>query len=81
MEKFNRRQATVTEVEAIGFTVEDFGAKSPKTGAWYSLEDFCVSSSATVNGEQRFGQFLYLESGLPMQEHLFFNLDNLGEIL
>lgn len=72
--KYSRRQATAVEVEAVGFTVENGQARSPKTGAWYALENFLVANSATIDGEQKFGQFLYLADDLPMAERVLIEL-------
>jgi len=68
--KYARRQATISEIESIGFLVEDGMAKSPDTGAWYDVEDFLVANSAFIDDEEKFGTFLYLDDGLPACERV-----------
>ena len=68
--KFTRRAATVAEIESIGFRVDRGQAESPKTGAWYDIDNFLVANSATIDGEQKFGQFLYLDDDLPCAERV-----------
>ena len=64
------RQATISEIESLGFLVEGGMAKSPDTGIWYDVEDFFVANSATIDGELKFGTFLYLDDGLPAIERV-----------
>ena len=72
--KFTRRQATVSEIESVGFVVNNGQARSNQTGAWYDIENFLVSNSATIDGERKFGQFLYLDDDLPVAERVLVEL-------
>ena len=73
--KFTRRQATTAEIQSIGFSVEGNQARSDKSGAWYDVENFFVANSATVEGVQQFGQFLYLDDDMPAAERVMVKLD------
>ncbi len=61
--KFARRQATVSEIESLGFTVEGRFAYSTAKRGWYDTEKFIV-----ITGEPCSGQVLYLDDGLPSGE-------------
>lgn len=67
---FTRRQATAEEITSAGFVVEGGQARSNGTGAWYKLTDFLVSNSATIDGEQRHGLFIYLDDNVLLAERV-----------
>lgn len=66
--KFSRRQADIGEIERAGWFTDGDEARSPVTGAWYSLDEFYVANSATIDGEQQLGKFLYLDAEGPVGE-------------
>lgn len=68
--KYSRRPATVEEIESVGFSVSGSMARSEKTGACYHTSEFFVGNSATIEGVQRFGQFIYLEDSLPVADRV-----------
>jgi len=72
---FSRRQATASEIETLGFKILNGMAQSPKTSAFYDLEDFFVANSTTIEGERKFGQFLYLDSELPASEKVMIEIN------
>lgn len=72
--KYLTRQATATEIQGIGFKVEGEQAESPTTGAWYMLEDFVVSASATIDDVQHFGKFISLQPEGPCAERVLIEI-------
>lgn len=73
--KFKRRNATAAEITSLGFLIKDGMAQSPKTNAFYEVEDFFVANAATIDGERKFGTFLYLDSAFPAGEHVLIEIN------
>ena len=71
--KYTRRQATIIEMELAGFKVDGEKAQAPDH-AWFSVEEIFVGNSATINGERVFGNFLYIDSELPLSQDFLFKL-------